>query len=1034
MARGGTMYARAERRAAMRAPRLSEANGTQPSDVSRRTCRYCGKEFKSQEARDCHITVQRFCHAKHEDWISGRAGQKRRREYEVDSPIEHVMDSPPPAKQVRLDETAQPVAGPSRHPDAIADPTPTPDPASGTAPDPYPDPDPTAPVDGGKPRGYTKDGVYIEPFPVRTAGAPISTKRKNDNTDLRDYLASCGALGDPELFETAEVMMTTGLSGKARTRHLKSPAYRAWKGKGKAVWPNNDALLRDINRLPTGPDWRTEDIVVGQGQDFESTHILHLRDIIEAARELVGARRFRRCMKWAPEHRFTSRNKKCQIYDEMSSGDWWWGMQCRIRNKNGTVVPLIVASDGTSLTNNANGPEAHPIYLSIGNISKTVRRMPTKRSMILLGYLPNDEFEEIEDLEVRQKCRWELLHRSLAKIFEPLKSASKDGVLARCADGYVRHIYPVLAAWIADFPEQTDLACTTRSGCPKCTQGWTGRGQGGPMAPLRNQEEMAKIHRGYQLSKDARVLTRLTLKPVAPFWDGIPFFDMGRALAPDLLHQLYKGMYEHLRNWIEDLLGTVEFNRRFKTMPLAQDLRHFNKGVTKVKIWAGRESRDMMRQFLPVVVDAQVPAGIIRLVRSFMVFSYLAHSAQLTDVELAEMDKALKIFHKAKYILTKGQAKILKTDGAFDRLAKLHMIGHYQQDIRELGTPDGYSTETPEHLHILYVKIPWRMSNRRNPLPQMVQYVRYLEALEIQQTFIEEFYGRELSFRVEDIVFDDDEEEADGNKSEEDEEDDADSGDELDDGVEIPSGEPDRSAVLEIHHYPQPAIAIARRPTLPRVPADEIISSYGASDFIRALRRFLLTKTTRPEDLPTLLPSDTFPLWHKAVFNHIPLPFAPCEPRHRDVIRARPPTRDTAGRLWQAGVFDTALFAADATRFGLERYRAGRVRAIFSLPPALAHLHDGPLVYMDVFEPFSPNPASTHCMFSTTLRHSGEAGASLVLPLTCLKMACHLAPDFASPLTRIPGPTGALANVRLLFNDFYNNYTFLLLNNWQRVS
>ncbi|KAG8783414.1 hypothetical protein FRC12_019746 [Ceratobasidium sp. 428] len=1026
MARGGTMYARAERRAAMRAPRLSEANGAEPSDVSRRTCRYCGKEFKSQEARDCHITVQRFCHAKHEDWISGRAGQKRRREYEANSLEEHVMDSPPPAKQVRLDASAQPVAGPSRHPDAIADPTPAPDPASATAPDPYPDPDPTARVDGEKPRGYTKDGVYIEPFTVRTAGAPISNKRKTDETDLRNYLASCGALGDPELFETAQVMMTTGLSGKARSRHLKSPAYRAWKGKGKAVWPNNDALLRDIKRLPTGPDWRTEDVVVGEGESFESTHILHLRDIIEVARELLGARRFRRCMKWAPERRYTSRNKKCRIYDEMSSGDWWWGIQ------NGTVVPLIVASDGTSLTNNANGPEAHPIYLSIGNINKAVRRMPTKRSMILIGYLPNDDFEEIEDLELRQKCRLELLHRSLAKVFELLKSASKEGLLARCADGYVRHVYPVLAAWIADFPEQTDLACTTRSGCLKCTQGYRGRSQGGPMAPLRNQEEMAKILREYQLSKDERVLTQLTLKPVAPFWDGIPYFDMGRALAPDLLHQLYKGMYEHLRNWIEDLLGTVEFNRRFKTMPSAQDLRHFKTGVTKVKVWAGRESRDMMRQFLPVVVDAQVPAGIIRLVRSFMVFSYLAHSAQLTDVELAEMDKALRMFHKAKYVLTNGLAKIVKTDGAFDRLAKLHMIGHYQQDIRALGTPDGYSTETPEHLHILYVKIPWRMSNRRNPLPQMVQYVRYLKALEIQQTYIEEFCGRGLSFRIEDIVFDDDEEEADGSESEGDDEDDTD-GDELEDGVEITSGEPDRAAVSEIHHYPRPVIWVARQPTLPRVPVHEIMSSYGASDFIRALRRFLLTKTTQPSDLPTLLPSDLFPLWHKAVLNHLPLPFAPCEPCHRDVVRARPPTRDTAGRLSQAGVFDTALFAADASRFGLERYRAGRVRTIFSLPPTLAHFHDGPLVYLDIFAPFSPDPASTHCMFNTTLRHCGEAGASIVLPLACLKMACHLAPDFASPLIRVPRPTGALANTRVLFNDFYNNYTFLLLNHWQRV-
>ncbi|KAG8720731.1 hypothetical protein FRC09_009074 [Ceratobasidium sp. 395] len=923
MVRGGTMYARAARRAAMRAPNLSEANGTQPSEVSRTTCRYCGKEFDTQTARDTHITLQRICHAKHEDWISGRSGQKRRREYDGDSPEADVMDNPPPAKQVRFDENALPVAGPSHHPNALADPTPDPDPDPAPAPAPVPNPtpelgsNPTTRAGGGKPRGYTKDGIYIEPFPVRTAGAPISTKCKNDESDLRDYLASCGALGDRELFETAQVMMTTGLSGKARTRHLKSPAYRAWKGKGKEVWPNNDALLRDIDRLPTGPDWKTAEIPVGEGE-YESTHLLHLRDILEAARELIGARRFRRCTKWAPERHFKSKDKKCRIYDEMWSGDLWWDLQSHIGNKNGTIVPLIVASDETTLTNNAQGPKAHPIYLSIGNISKAVRRMPTKRSMILIGYLPVCAFEEIEDLEVRQKCRWELLHRSLDKIFEPLKRASEEGILAQCADGYLRHIYPILAAWVADYQEQNDLACTTQSGCPKCTHGRQGRSQGGPMAPLRNQDEMASVLRGYRLTKDAGVLTRLTLRPVTPFWDSVPYFDMARSLAPDLLHQLYKGMYEKVRDWIEDLLGTVEFNRRFKAMPSAQDLRHFKKGVTKVKVWAGRESRDMMRQFLPVVIDAQAPAGIARMVRALLVFSYLAQSAQLTDIDLAEMDKALEAFHRAKLVLKNGAAKIVKADSGFDRLAKLHMLGHYRRDICQLGTPDGYSSETPEHLHILYVKIPWRMSNRRDPLPQMIQYVRHLEALEIQQTYIEEYYGRELSFKIEDIVFDDEEEEADESESE-DGDDDIDSDDELEDGVELVQSESGRPAESDIRHYPRPVTSLARRPTLLHVPAHVIMTTYGASDFLRALQRFLLTKATRPDELPTFLPSDQFPLWHKAVLRHVPLPFAPCQPSHRDVVRARPPVRDTAGRVSQAGVFDTALFAANPAGLGLER-------------------------------------------------------------------------------------------------------------------
>ncbi|KAG8782551.1 hypothetical protein FRC12_020675 [Ceratobasidium sp. 428] len=222
MVRGGTMYARAARRAAMQARALSEANGSQPSTVSRITCRYCGNEFDSQPSRDRHISLS-TCYVKHEYWLSGKAGQKRRCEYEEDSPETHVMDRPPPTKQTRVDETASAAAGPSQHPDAVCDPDLAP------APDPNPNPTSTSDThpnihaDGEEPKGYTRDGIFVEPYPVSSAGAPIGT-RNIDKDDLRAYLESCGSLGDPELFDTAQVMMTTGLSGRGRTRHLKAPA------------------------------------------------------------------------------------------------------------------------------------------------------------------------------------------------------------------------------------------------------------------------------------------------------------------------------------------------------------------------------------------------------------------------------------------------------------------------------------------------------------------------------------------------------------------------------------------------------------------------------------------------------------------------------------------------------------------------------------------------------------------------------------------------------------------------------------------
>ncbi|QRW13184.1 hypothetical protein RhiLY_12183 [Ceratobasidium sp. AG-Ba] len=1027
MARGGAMYTRAIRRAAARASHLDEANGAAPSDVSRVTCPYCGTEFGSEGDRNRHVSLFVLCRVKHEYSVKGKAGQKRKREYEVDSPEIDVMDRPPPTKHVRIDETVLPVAGPSRHPNAI----PHPDPSLVSDPNRSPDV-----AEGSVVCGYTKDGVFVEKFPVRTAGLAMST-RKTNNGDLRTYLDSCGKLGDCDLFETAEGMMTTGLTGRGRTRQLKAPAYREWRRKGKEVWGTSDSLVRDVDQLPKGPKWMEVDVSGGKGH-YKRPHTLYMRDVLEVTRELIGARRFRRYMHYAPERHWTSKSRTRRVYDEMWSGDWWWRMQSDMQNKNGTIVPLIIASDETTLTNNPRGDKAHPIYLSIGNISKSVRRKPTKRPMIIIGYLPVDSFDDVPDDGSRQQFRADLFHCSLDEIFAPLKKASSEGVLAWCADGCLRHIYPSIAAWIADYPKQNDIACTAQSGCPKCMQRWHGRGRGGPIAPLRNQDKARQALRGYRLTEDVGVLQRLGLKPVAPFWDGFPELDVGRALVPDLLHQLYKGMFEHVRDWVEDLLGTVEFNRRFVEMPAAQGLRHFKKGVTRVKIWAGRESRDMMRQFLPVIVDAKAPPDFIRLVRALLDFSYLAHGAQLTEAELARMDEALTTFHKAKDVLvdkTNKKMGIVAGEGGFDRIPKLHMLGHYTQDIRELGTPDGYSTETPEHLHILYVKIPWRMSNRRNPLPQMVQYVRRLEALEIQRVYLEEYHGEPIGIQdIQEFNFEDDDElefvEEEGEDESEDEEDPYESEDELEDGVEIPTDKSEASAVSEIY-YPQPMTSIARRPAVLNVAACVIASSYGAPEFIRVLQLFLSATTPLPKP-PLLLPSHHFPVWHKAVLEHRPLSFALGQPCQRDVIRAHPPIRDAAGRISKAGVFDTALFAVDRSCSGLKRFRAGRVRAIFALPQDLVHLYDGPLVYLDVFAPFSSDDSNTHCLFSTTPQYYGTSYAPIVLPLACLKLACHLAPDFSSPSTRPPASSClALTHTRYLLNEFYTYFTFLILSHWR---
>lgn len=203
------MYARAARRAAMMPPKLSRANGVHPpySVDARFTCPYCGRRLASEPGRNRHIALRPYCHARHTQLVSGKKRRRKRKQ----RPSEAVTDSAgsaPLLKRPRSDNDSPSIAGPSKPP--------------------FPSTTPADPMDKGSDLAdddndmYPSDGTFVERFPISTAGAPIGTARRNE-TGLQEYLHSCGALGDRDLFTTAEILMTTGLTGRGRTEHLKGP-------------------------------------------------------------------------------------------------------------------------------------------------------------------------------------------------------------------------------------------------------------------------------------------------------------------------------------------------------------------------------------------------------------------------------------------------------------------------------------------------------------------------------------------------------------------------------------------------------------------------------------------------------------------------------------------------------------------------------------------------------------------------------------------------------------------------------------------
>ncbi|EJD33712.1 hypothetical protein AURDEDRAFT_38538, partial [Auricularia subglabra TFB-10046 SS5] len=149
------------------------------------------------------------------------------------------------------------------------------------------------------------------------------------------------------------------------------------------------------------------------------------------------------------------------------TGDWWWELQKRLP-EGALVIPIILASDKTQLTVLSGDKSAYPVYITIGNIHSDIRRQPSTRATVLLGYLPVSKFEVYAKQEDRSTAAHRLFHACMTVILAPLVQAGADGVEVLCNDGNTRRAFMVLMSYVADYPEQCLVACAQQNQCPAC--------------------------------------------------------------------------------------------------------------------------------------------------------------------------------------------------------------------------------------------------------------------------------------------------------------------------------------------------------------------------------------------------------------------------------------------------------------------------------------------------------------------------------------------------------------------------------------
>ncbi|KIJ43886.1 hypothetical protein M422DRAFT_252812 [Sphaerobolus stellatus SS14] len=553
------------------------------------------------------------------------------------------------------------------------------------SPNGLPSPNPNVPV-------FEADTTVIDEFPEeyqagRTYGQHATRWERMQDERIHGSKDKWGGFGGQEEWELARWMMKSGLSQGEIDKYLK---------------------LRI----------RTEDLELWK------------RNPVDCIREIIGNPALNQYMHYSPIKIFSNGSCDEQIFNEMCTVEWWWDIQYELP-KGSTIASIIIASDATMLSQFGGDKSAWPVYITIGNVDKAIHCKPSWRATVLLGYLPISKLECFKETECTAERR-RLFHYAMSRLLAPLKEAALEGVEMTCADGYVRKIHPILAAYVADFPEQCLVTCCKQSRCPRCKVRRKKRGTLLNYPPRHVSETLDIFNMEYHGNHHPQAKADgVTTDVLAPFWADLPYTDIFSCMTPYILHQLHKGVFkDHLVKWCSTLAGAEELDKHLQTMTTHAGLHQFKKGISVLKQWTGAEAKHLEKVFLGVLAGA-VDAEAFRATRAIIDFIYYLQFSSHTTKTLQYMEDALIEFHHYKEVFIHYG---VREDFNFP---KLHSMNHYIPSIITHDTMDGYNTELPERLHINLAKEGYRASNHHDYETQMIRWLRRQESVDGYTAFLE---------------------------------------------------------------------------------------------------------------------------------------------------------------------------------------------------------------------------------------------------------------------------------------------------------
>jgi hypothetical protein len=593
-------------------------------------------------------------------------------------------------------------------------------------------------------------------------------------------------------FQQAARFVDAGVSRTAIDRHFNEGACL---NQAEFSYDTGYLMYQRIAEMEENlPQWtQSKATIKGVTRDF-----FH-RNPVDCARYLLGQRAYRNNMVYGPVRVTDSAGDR--VFSEMNTGNWWWETQDRLPH-GATIVPLIVSSDETMLTDHSGDQKAWPMYLSIGNIEFTVRGRPNMLAQILVALLPVPPKLSAGSSAKRQdesQLNQDFLAAVIPTILQPLHAFQKttdltDGALWPCADGNMRRCWPILSSWLADHMEYANLMGVKYNACPKCFLPINQFGSLIDPDELKKYQRTAALFQPkyesycnpsdvdnchHQLDNDGDRESRRELedwfaahcaRPAPCVLWGLPHSDAYDLHRPDILHNIYLGMYQHVMSWIDGFLEEHDrmenFEAIWRAIPAYPEFRHPKRGYSQVSQWSGKEMRNFGRILYPAFAAAlhgpragqrkafsQALACIRGLAYWSLVVQYPTQTAETINYlhdylqEFHENKKVFLPFRKSKTAVTAGKkAKAsLKTDiqaglkaagrppklskaqrkqldeayrMAFEEnsgfnFVKMHLLLHYPESIERFGNLLHVSTESSESNHSIMVTEPYRRSNSK---------------------------------------------------------------------------------------------------------------------------------------------------------------------------------------------------------------------------------------------------------------------------------------------------------------------------------